>query len=511
MPLVSRQATIVWLFHNQLLGADILPEAAVPATGCLTEISFGPEPALEIVSGGHVERAQLDRDVLESFSLYNNPAKDATLRVYWPAEFLRGGITLVDTPGVEDASGDSAEVTYNALQDADAAIVMVSALAPLSLTEQEFIAEYMLDRQVPLLAAAISYYDQLEGDAVKQLEYLAKKCDRLYSSLPLLLPNCPPKSHAGYVCGLDEARKFIVNWSREPGLEKLKLRSAISRMMHILMEEVVSLRGSRELLAGDALEKREQIREALTALEDGAESLADLRIQFVNRAEALQDAVRRDLKTFRQEMAGRAGAPGAEDFAREALTGIYRDLTARIVARLEEDLACLSENMAKSCGSGQLPEISIREMPQIAINAGSRSTNPVLEELLNKGLALADGYARRVPGGAMIWPLLRPMLGQVAENIRSMGSNAQRELEKSLSAACSRISRGLGGDLRDIYARAFEQARAQRREWLMAQKQALAEAAGLDDIKARIEHLDDFLERGMKLHDDMQRVWEEQK
>ena len=67
-----------------------------------------------------------------------NAREDAVgiLSVHFPGEFLKPATVIEDTPGLDDLLTTRADITFAALENCDAALVVVSAIAPLSLNEK---------------------------------------------------------------------------------------------------------------------------------------------------------------------------------------------------------------------------------------------------------------------------------------------------------------------------------------------------------------------------------------
>jgi ribosome biogenesis GTPase A len=90
-------------FVNALLGSEVLPTAVVPLTSVVTAVTWGDEIRAEVAFGdgrsGQVPPVELHRYVTER----GNPGNRLDLRsavLWYPAEPLRDGVFLVDTPGV---------------------------------------------------------------------------------------------------------------------------------------------------------------------------------------------------------------------------------------------------------------------------------------------------------------------------------------------------------------------------------------------------------------------------
>ncbi len=120
-------------FVNALLGADVLPAAVVPLTSIVTAVTWGEEPRAEVsFLNGRTESVGL-----EDLPLYvterGNPRNELGVQramVFYPAEELRDGVFLVDTPGVGSIYRHNTEAAYAFVPESDAAVFLTSADPP---------------------------------------------------------------------------------------------------------------------------------------------------------------------------------------------------------------------------------------------------------------------------------------------------------------------------------------------------------------------------------------------
>ncbi|MGH3418707.1 MAG: dynamin family protein [Streptosporangiaceae bacterium] len=130
---------------NALLGGPYLPMGALPMTSVITRVRYGSRPramvrrrasglglevpltgVAEYIGRGGAERAEL---------------QVTTVEVELPAEILRLGIELVDTPGVGSVIASNTATTRQFLPQADAVIFVTGFDSPLTDSEAGFVAE----------------------------------------------------------------------------------------------------------------------------------------------------------------------------------------------------------------------------------------------------------------------------------------------------------------------------------------------------------------------------------
>ena len=128
---------------NAILGRELLPTAAVPLTSVVTAVRYGPFERASILRSGGRFPEEIPLAALADFVTErgnpNNEKSIASAEVEAPAAFLKRGLHLVDTPGVGSVHSESTAVTRAFLPEADAAVFVTSAEAPLAHSEMSFL------------------------------------------------------------------------------------------------------------------------------------------------------------------------------------------------------------------------------------------------------------------------------------------------------------------------------------------------------------------------------------
>ncbi|MCL5023474.1 MAG: dynamin family protein [Nitrospirae bacterium] len=129
---------------NALLGADILPVAVVPLTSIVTIMKYGE--ALRITV--HFNDGRVVEIKPESLPEYvterGNPKnqKDVSeVIITYPSPYLKGGVQIIDTPGVGSVYEHNTDVAYQYLPKSDAALFLLSVDQPLSKAELDFLGD----------------------------------------------------------------------------------------------------------------------------------------------------------------------------------------------------------------------------------------------------------------------------------------------------------------------------------------------------------------------------------
>src|SRR5207248_9715269 len=127
---------------NALLGVPVCGTDAVAFTAVPTIIRYGPAPAAEVVldSGQRrtIDPAQAARYATEG--AIGEEARLESVEVALPRELLRGGLVLIDTPGIGGRfAAAAAASTMRAMSLADAELVVSDASQEYTAAEVELL------------------------------------------------------------------------------------------------------------------------------------------------------------------------------------------------------------------------------------------------------------------------------------------------------------------------------------------------------------------------------------
>lgn len=169
-------------FINAMLGRPILPSSKQPTTNIISKIIYGEKPSytLHYKEDNHKSKqiseeefvaikaqAEADPSNLEKVKSYFKKTEDFSkikfAEIAYPLLLCRNGVEVVDTPGTNDLNVGRMEITYEYLQNAEAAILILGADQALSKSEKLFLQERVLGNQIRDIFIVINYKDQLSG------------------------------------------------------------------------------------------------------------------------------------------------------------------------------------------------------------------------------------------------------------------------------------------------------------------------------------------------------------
>jgi hypothetical protein len=131
-------------FINAMLGAEIVPSTIVPLTSVVTILRFG-ETAQAVVHYLHNKKEDISLSDIENFvTEKGNPQNKKGVKyveVFYPNDFLKEGVRIIDTPGVGSVFQHNTDVAYAYLPYVDAGIFVITADPPLGQSEHQFLKD----------------------------------------------------------------------------------------------------------------------------------------------------------------------------------------------------------------------------------------------------------------------------------------------------------------------------------------------------------------------------------
>lgn len=203
---------------NQLLGADLLPVQAIPATAVITRLRYGPRLTVRVLltSGAvlDVEPAQLADWTTES----GNP--DNVRQVEWvqvesPALADLDHLVLVDTPGTGSSWEHNTGTSLGWLPNVGAALIAINSTQPLSQDDVELIR--LVQPHTPNIIVVLTKIDLLtEADLCAVTAHIRGQLHDRAGLTPPLLAISTAGRHAaqreqlrGVLRGFDENHRTV--------------------------------------------------------------------------------------------------------------------------------------------------------------------------------------------------------------------------------------------------------------------------------------------------------------
>jgi len=300
-------------FLNHLAGRAVLPIGVLPLTAIVTRLRHGPvERAVVRFLDGTVKSIPLD-DIGLYVGENENPrnAKQvASVEVELPALQSFAPLEFVDTPGLGSAFTHNTEATLHWLPNVGAALVAVSADAPLSERDLALLEE--LRRHTPRIALLLTKADLLtESQRAEVRDFLRRQLAERWGNgdLPVFFYSIKPE--------LPELKTVLVERLLEPLRQD---RGAAAEQ--ILRHKLTSL-------ISQALD---YLRVALAAGTQAEVSRQALRDRLLEERGHF-DALREELHLLAHDVAGQALEQSVQ-----RLQPVQRTLQTKVTAELETQL-----------------------------------------------------------------------------------------------------------------------------------------------------------------------------
>lgn len=126
---------------NAILEEDVMPVGIVPVTAVVTEIKYGENKAEVHFQNGIVKPVDFSglHEYINEQENLDNKLGVSSVTMFTPAEFLKTGITFVDTPGVGSIHKKNTDAANAFVKESDAVIFMLSVDSPINQIEIEFL------------------------------------------------------------------------------------------------------------------------------------------------------------------------------------------------------------------------------------------------------------------------------------------------------------------------------------------------------------------------------------
>ncbi|MCA9136877.1 MAG: dynamin family protein [Planctomycetales bacterium] len=150
---------------NRLLGGEFLLPGPTPTTRAMTFILPGKSPQL---TSQHPDgRLTLHDNIADLKDRKNVAIVDAKqLSLLLPAEILKSGICLIDTPGIEDPNEDTTRLMQAEVQHCEAVVLMLDSTLQIGAAEEAFIQNMMREDRARKLFVVANKIDKLPPDRV---------------------------------------------------------------------------------------------------------------------------------------------------------------------------------------------------------------------------------------------------------------------------------------------------------------------------------------------------------
>ena len=264
--------------NNFFIGEKLLPTNTTPTTAKLTVLKYGEERLLRVhFLDGRVEEYR--EELAEK--LRKLGAKDGEeleqvdyLELFIDSPFLKDGITIVDSPGLNDPEVERMKVTLNYLQQADGVLYLLTALQAWKRSEKEFLEERVLSkRDIDKTFFLLNFWDVVpEEEREGLIKYVRQQMEKSLKVAEAELGEKltpPPLIPISAVTkeGFEELYRQLWDYlAQQKGnrlleLKERKLEELKSKIEKLIKEQLKLLELEEQKIADEVKEIEEELKE----------------------------------------------------------------------------------------------------------------------------------------------------------------------------------------------------------------------------------------------------------
>jgi GTPase SAR1 family protein len=467
-------------FINALLGKPVLPTGITPTTAVLAHLRHGEQLGAELVFDSGARRplppeavaewltveGQSKRAAAASEASKDDPLAYVELTV--PAPFLKNGVTVVDTPGVNDINEQRADITYGYIPRADAALFLLDANQILTASERQFLEQRILRSSRDRLVFVVTKADVLEGPELEQaLGFARQHLAPLVPEAPLFAVSAR-RALAGDAEG-GRMQPLLAHLQLTLGAERRRLihdhaLADAGRLAGFLRQSMAMRRRSLQL---PVAELQERVARAQDRLRAGRQALDEAADTIRAETAGLKARVRQDLTAFTEELAAalprqidQVAAPEVQKFLgsfvedtwkrwleaeAEMLAAELENLAERVIQVASENADEVTRQVADELG-GEKAKLSINvdtfkyDASVFALGALGTTVFLFVNTLAGGLLALAAPVAAMLLRGRVAQEIKQEAKQQAPEAVKRIGATLGPRLDELIDGFAARLS-----------------------------------------------------------------------
>ncbi len=466
-------------FINALLGKPILPTGITPTTAVLSHLRHGSKLGAELVFDSGA-RKPLEPEALADWLTVEGQSRRAAavtdaahdplayVEVTVPAPFLKNGVTVVDTPGVNDINEQRADITYGYIPRADAAVFLLDANQILTASERQFLEQRILRSSRDRLVFVVTKADVLEGPELEQaLAFARQHLAPIVPEAPLFAVSAK-RSLAGDAEG-GRMQPLLAHLQLTLGAERRRLihdhaLADAGRLAGFLRQSLAMRRRSLQL---PVAELQDRVTRAQDRLRVGRQALDEAADTIRSETAGLKARVRQDLTAFTEELAGAlprqidgVAAPDVQKFLgsfvedtwkrwleaeAEMLAGELENLAERVIQVASENADEVTRQVADELG-GERAKLSINvdtfkyDASVFALGALGTTVFLFVNTLAGGLLALAAPVAAMLLRGRVAQEIKQEAKQQAPEAVKRIGATLGPRLDELIDGFAARLS-----------------------------------------------------------------------
>lgn len=273
---------------NRLLERNLLPVGARPTTSTLISIVAGVTEKMEVrTAEGWVVRPIEESswsDLLASEETKDNQKQLTQVRLTLDHPWLRTiDVELIDTPGAGDLNTSRTALLCDFLSQCDAAVILVSATLPFSITEATFLEQEVMGRHIPNVLVAVSKLDTVaENEKVELLEVISDRVMEVSEKVPII-PIHPLNDDGSEIDAIARVRTQIESMVEKGERRIWRSRKVAGQLIDYLNHMINLSEAAIQSVHMSTLEKEQAIHQAQQEKENTELYWEDIRLNLDRR------------------------------------------------------------------------------------------------------------------------------------------------------------------------------------------------------------------------------------
>lgn len=367
-------------FINQFfIDGPILPTSITTTTARLTIIKYGEEKRIRLIyKDGTTE------DILDNFEniLSDFVAKDGKkidqidiVEVYIDSDFLKEGVVIVDSPGLNDPEVERMEVTYKYIKNADSILYLLTAMSAWKKSEKDFLEEKILKKEdLDKIFFLLNYWDVIESETERsnvlnfvkeQVNISLKKVSAEMNEKELPTPPIVPisaKTKENFDLLHTELWDYLGSKKGEDIIEqKYRKLNAFKSSIGELLKERIKIQKTEEVELSNTLE---QLKQDVDSYKDDVDRFRE---RLEDRVSIVVDEWMEEIKyyydTLKNKIVMKISSQIANVNEEAALINKIRDAIRKVTFLEEDALVSINKNLIK-----EIENIAKEEMAELELN-----------------------------------------------------------------------------------------------------------------------------------------------
>jgi len=492
---------------NRLLERDLLPVGARPTTGTLISIVPGVTEKMEVrtTEQGWVTRpieASSWNDLLASEENKDNQEQLTQVRLTLDHPWLRTiDVELIDTPGAGDLNSDRTALLCDLLSQCDAAVILVSATLPFSITEATFLEQEVLGRHIPNVLVAVSKFDTVAQDQKFELfKVIHERVMEVSTKVPII-PIHPLNPDSSEIDALARVKTQIESMVEKGERRIWRSRKVAGQLVDYLNQMISLSEAAIKSVQMSIAEKEQAIHQAQQKKANTELYWEDIRLNLDERRQQHTQKLRQKVLHAKEELTEVYSfeLKKAKDLKnwwerdlpfqlRRELLILGNQLSEEILNELADDFEWMQNEVAQKF-SRQLRRHSSDSSTTVSVDLrlSQLQLTDIRQYALLTGLASSAtticGYIFGGPTGAVIstvaWVLSDQFINQKTDEQRQrLSEELVLNLERIADDYCNRLSERL----RQLYNQMIEEIKEEQKVWQSAWESTLKKSTNTQDI-----------------------------